>query len=86
MCFEGRRPNETLKLTSDLLMAAAAPPHLLGSLAASFGVSQQRASKGGGRRGEGHSVLGYTIGDTLTSCDPFGIPSTSHWTGAAIIV
>ncbi len=22
----------------------------------------------------------------LTSCDPFGIPSTSHWTGAAIIV
>ena len=21
-----------------------------------------------------------------TSCDPFGIPSTSHWTGAAIIV
>src|SRR5688500_11036531 len=26
------------------------------------------------------------IGDTLTQCDPFGIPSTSHWTGAAIIV
>ena len=22
----------------------------------------------------------------LTQCDPFGIPSTSHWTGAAIIV
>ena len=25
------------------------------------------------------------VGDTLTQCDPFGIPSTSHWTGAAII-
>jgi hypothetical protein len=24
--------------------------------------------------------------DTLAKCDPFGIPSTSHWTGAAIIV
>ena len=23
---------------------------------------------------------------TLTQCDPFGIPSTSHWMGAAIIV
>jgi hypothetical protein len=23
---------------------------------------------------------------TLTQCGPFGIPSTSHWTGAAIIV
>ena len=23
---------------------------------------------------------------TLATCDPFGIPSTSHWTGAAIIV
>ena len=26
------------------------------------------------------------IGGTLASCDPFAIPSTSHWTGAAIIV
>jgi hypothetical protein len=26
------------------------------------------------------------IGGTLAKCDPFGIPSTSHWTGAAIIV
>jgi hypothetical protein len=26
------------------------------------------------------------IGGTLAECDPFGIPSTSHWTGAAIIV
>ena len=25
-------------------------------------------------------------GGTLTQCDPFGIPSTSHWTAAAIIV
>lgn len=23
-------------------------------------------------------------GDTFAPCDPFGIPSTSHWTGAAI--
>ncbi len=26
------------------------------------------------------------IGRTLPPCDPFGIPSTSHRTGAAIIV
>jgi len=26
------------------------------------------------------------IGATLAKCDPFGTPSTSHWTGAAIIV
>jgi hypothetical protein len=26
------------------------------------------------------------IGGTLTRCDPFVIPSTLHWTGAAIIV
>ena len=31
-------------------------------------------------------VSGCPIGGTLTSCDHFGIPSTSHWTGAAIIV
>jgi hypothetical protein len=41
-------------------------------------------AKGGG--GEGHGLLRYAISDTLTQCDPFGIPSTSHWTGAAIIV
>ena len=28
----------------------------------------------------------YPIGGTLPKCDPFGTPSTSHWTGAAIIV
>jgi hypothetical protein len=32
------------------------------------------------------TLLGYPIGGTLAKCDPFGIPSTSHWTGAAIIV
>jgi hypothetical protein len=32
------------------------------------------------------NLLVYPVGDTLTQCDPFGIPSTSHWTGAAIIV
>jgi hypothetical protein len=26
------------------------------------------------------------IGGTLANCDPFGTPSTSHWTGAAIFV
>jgi hypothetical protein len=31
-------------------------------------------------------LLVYPVGDTLTQCDPFGIPSTSLWTGAAIIV
>jgi hypothetical protein len=31
------------------------------------------------------NLLVYPVGDTLTQCDPFGIPSTSHWTGAAII-
>ena len=28
----------------------------------------------------------FPVGGTLASCDRFGIPSTSHWTGAAIIV
>ena len=28
----------------------------------------------------------HPIGGTLAKCDPFGTPSTSHWTGAAIIV
>jgi len=32
------------------------------------------------------NLLVYPVGDTLAQCDPFGIPSTSHWTGAAIIV
>jgi hypothetical protein len=32
------------------------------------------------------NLLVYPVGDTLTQCDRFGIPSTSHWTGAAIIV
>ena len=32
------------------------------------------------------SRLVYPIGGTLAKCDPFGTPSTSHWTGAAIIV
>jgi len=32
------------------------------------------------------ALLVYTIGGTLAQCDRFGIPSTSHWTGAAIIV
>jgi hypothetical protein len=31
-------------------------------------------------------VAGYPLGGTLTGCDPFDIPSTSPWTGAAIIV
>jgi hypothetical protein len=30
--------------------------------------------------------LFHPVGVTLTQCDPFGIPSTSHWTVAAIIV
>ena len=32
------------------------------------------------------TLLVCPIGATLAECDPFGIPSTSHWTGAAIIV
>ena len=31
-------------------------------------------------------LAGAPIGGTLAKCDPFGTPSTSHWTGAAIIV
>ena len=31
------------------------------------------------------TLLVYPIGGTLAGCDPFGISSTSHWTGAAII-
>jgi hypothetical protein len=30
--------------------------------------------------------IGSMGGGTLAKCDPFGTPSTSHWTGAAIIV
>jgi hypothetical protein len=30
--------------------------------------------------------LTVATGGTLCKCDPFAIPSTSHWTGAAIIV
>jgi hypothetical protein len=39
-------------------------------------------------RGFGDQVEGsvYPIGGTLAKCDPFGTPSTSHWTGAATIV
>jgi hypothetical protein len=36
-------------------------------------------------RVKGMVLLRYTISGSLTQCDPFGIPSTSHWTGAAII-
>ena len=32
------------------------------------------------------NLLVHPSGDMLAQCDPFGIPSTSHWTGAAIIV
>jgi hypothetical protein len=32
------------------------------------------------------TLLVFPIGGTLAQCDPFGIPSTSHWTGAAIIL
>jgi hypothetical protein len=35
---------------------------------------------------QGHSLVHYTLGILSRKCDPFGIPSTSHWTGAAIIV
>jgi hypothetical protein len=31
------------------------------------------------------ALLVYPIGRTLVKCDRFGIPSTSLWTGAAII-
>jgi hypothetical protein len=30
-------------------------------------------------------AMATLIGDTLTKCDRFDIPSTSPWTGAAII-
>ena len=32
------------------------------------------------------NLLVYPVGDTLAQCDPFGIPSTSHWTDVAIIL
>ena len=34
----------------------------------------------------GEAGVGQGIGGTIAKCDPFGTPSTSHWTGAAIIV
>jgi hypothetical protein len=42
--------------------------------------------KGDSRQWERAGLLGYTITGTLTVCDPYSIPSTSHWTGAAITV
>jgi hypothetical protein len=38
------------------------------------------------RVAEAFALLVYAIGGTLAKCDLFGIPSTSHWTGVAIIV
>ncbi len=38
------------------------------------------------RRGASGTLLVYAVDGTLARCDPFGIPSTSPWTGAAIIV
>jgi len=34
---------------------------------------------------EAVSPAAYLIGGMFAECDPFGTPSTSHWTGAAII-
>jgi hypothetical protein len=51
-------------------------------LDAYFGSSSRRL--GTSRLVEGLSRP--RLAGTLTQCDPFGIPSTSHWTGAAIIV
>jgi hypothetical protein len=34
----------------------------------------------------GATLLIYPISGTLAQCDLFDIPSTSHWTGVAIIV
>src|SRR5512147_2866921 len=39
-----------------------------------------------GDRDERRRLRRFAIGGTLTECDPFVIRSTSHWTGAAIIV
>ena len=38
------------------------------------------------QRNQVAAMLVHAIVGTLAPCDPFGIPSTSHWTGAAIIV
>lgn len=43
-------------------------------------------ASGVGRRESRAWLLGYPIAGTLPQCDPFGIPSMSHWTGAVIIV
>jgi hypothetical protein len=32
------------------------------------------------------ALLANVTGGSFAPCDPFGIPSTSHWTAAAIIV
>jgi hypothetical protein len=32
------------------------------------------------------NLAGLSESAVVLQCDPFGIPSTSHWTGAAIIV
>jgi hypothetical protein len=45
-------------------------------------------SSGDSRRATGTAKgwAGRGVGGTLASCDPSGIPSTSHWTDAAITV
>ena len=44
------------------------------------------ATEKGDRYGRANVVAIVGMGGTFAPCDPFGIPSTSHWTGAAIIV
>jgi hypothetical protein len=50
------------------------------------GVYFPRVAPQLGHPGARLSLLVYSLGGTLAQCDRFGIPSTSHWMGAAIIV
>ncbi len=65
--------------------AALATSWLVGT--ASAGLVESAGPVGSRRKGKAELAFRwvYPIGGTLAKCDPFGTPSTSHWTGVAII-
>jgi hypothetical protein len=50
------------------------------------GSESDRPRCGAAGRPEAANLAGQPVGGILAQCDLFGIRSTSHWTGAAIIV
>ena len=74
MTIEGQPPNNSMQRTA---LRAAADAERQAPLHAPLPVEVALNRL---------TLLAYPISGTLATCDPFGIPSTSHWTDAAIIV